>query len=45
MRRTAIVHGPELFDADDRGATSSAMSQDCASHPAQTYYRNIVAHD
>ncbi len=44
MRRTQIVRRRELFDADNRGATSGAMSQDCASHSAQPDYRDIVAH-
>ena len=45
MRRTQVVRRRELFHADDRGAASGAMSQDCASHPAQPDYGNIVVHE
>ena len=38
------MHGSELFQADDRRTARGAVGQDCASYPAQTYYRDVVAH-
>jgi hypothetical protein len=44
MRRTQIVSGAELLYADYGCTARRAMRQDRASHPAQTYHRDVVVH-